>query len=79
MTPNEPIKKKIQRVIRLDLALRFIWQSTPGWTIASLLLMVVVQGPLPLVSLYLMKLMVDEVTTGTTAASPEETFGQVAH
>jgi hypothetical protein len=34
---------------------------------------------LPLVSLYLMKLMVDEVTTGTTAASPEETFGQVAH
>jgi ATP-binding cassette, subfamily B, bacterial len=77
MTPNETIKKKIRRVMRLDLALRFIWQSTPGWTIASLLLMVV-QGPLPLVSLYLMKLMVDEVTTGTSAASPEETFSQVA-
>jgi ATP-binding cassette subfamily B protein len=58
-------------------ALRLVWDSARGWTIASVLL-VVVQGLLPLASLYLMKLVVDAV--GAALSSPEEgvAFGQVA-
>lgn len=74
---SESFKKQLRRTLRLDLALRFIWQSTPGWTIANLVF-VVIQGPLPLISLYLMKLMVDRVTGGLATADPEGTFRDVA-
>ncbi len=40
--------------------LGFIWHSSPKWSIASVLL-VVFQGALPLVTLYLIKLAVDSV------------------
>lgn len=63
--------------MRLDFALRLVWQSAPGWTIASLALLVV-QGALPLVSLYLMKLVVDAVTTALEASDKGAAFGQVA-
>jgi ATP-binding cassette subfamily B protein len=42
-------------------AIRLVWTSSPGWTTASIAL-VVVQGGLPLVHLYLLKLIVDSVT-----------------
>ncbi len=63
--------------MRLDFALRLVWQSAPGWTMASLALLVV-QGTLPLVSLYLMKLVVDAVTTALEAADKGAAFEQVA-
>jgi ATP-binding cassette subfamily B protein len=77
MSLRESFKNQWQRALRLDLALRFIWQSTPGWTIANLVL-VVIQGPLPLLSLYLMKRMVDSVTIGAASADPEQAFRKVA-
>jgi ATP-binding cassette, subfamily B, bacterial len=40
--------------------LHFIWQTSPRWTIANLIV-VVIQGVLPLLTLYLMKLAVDSV------------------
>ena len=40
--------------------LHFIWRSGPGWTVVSLIV-VVVQGMLPLLILYLMKLAVESV------------------
>ena len=77
MQTGEPAKLKIQQALRLDFALRLVWQSAPGWTVASLAL-VVVQGVLPLASLYLMKLVVDTVTTGLVATDKAAAFGQVA-
>ncbi len=56
MTTRASLKSHWQRTLRLDLALRFIWQSTPGWTMANVAL-VVIQAPLPLASLVLMKRM----------------------
>jgi len=41
-------------------AVRLVWTSSPGWTTASIAL-VVVQSGLPLVQLYLLKLIVDDV------------------
>ena len=47
------------------------WQSAPGWTTANFGL-ILIQGLLPLVSLYLMKLIVDAVTAGLMAADKIE-------
>lgn len=60
MNPN-PLKIKLKNALRIDRALRFVWQSGPGWTVASTVL-VVIQGALPLLSLYLLKLIIDSVS-----------------
>ncbi len=69
-------KLKIQRTLQLKRALRFVWQSAKGWTIANGVLLVV-QGVLPLLPLYLMKLMVDAVTAGLVAPDKGVAFRQV--
>ncbi len=76
MRTGESARLKIQRTLRLDFALRLVWQSAPGWTMASLALLVV-QGTLPLLSLYLTKLVVDAVTTALEAPDKGAAFGQV--
>lgn len=73
----ESIKAKIRHALQLDRALRLVWQSSPGWTIANATL-VLLQGLLPLVSLYLLKLIVDGVTAGLTAPDKAAAFGRVA-
>ena len=77
MREPDPVKKKLRRILRIDLALRFVWQSTPGWTLVNLVL-IVVQAPLPLASLYLMKRLVDEANAGVTTGDMESAFRQVA-
>jgi len=67
----EPLRARLWRTLRLDLALRLIWRSTPGWTIANALL-VAVQGVLPLANLYLLKLLIDSITHGLSAPAPAE-------
>lgn len=58
---------KIRQALQLRRALHLVWQSAPSWTFASIALLVV-QGILPLLSLYLTKLMVDAVSTGLTTS-----------
>jgi len=72
---QEKGSKVVQDSLRLGRALRLVWQAGPGWTIASLVLLVV-QGLLPLLSLYLLKLTVDGVTAGLTAADKGVAFGR---
>jgi len=67
---------KIRRALYLRRALHLVWQSTPGWTIASIVLLVL-QGILPLLSLYLIKLIVDAVSTGLTTTDKATALGQV--
>jgi len=71
------VKPKILGVLRLRRAVRLVWESGPGWTIASLAL-IVIQGVLPLVTVYLMKLVVDAVATGLTAPDKAAAFRYVA-
>ena len=73
---SESIKLKIQRILQLGRTLRFVWQSAKGWTIVNGVLLVV-QGILPLLPLYLMKLMVDAVTSGVAAPDKEAVFRHV--
>ncbi len=58
-------------------ALRLVWQGCPGWTVASVLLLIV-QGTLPLVALYVLKLIVDAVAGGLQGGAGEHGFGQAA-
>jgi ATP-binding cassette subfamily B protein len=60
MTINS-LAPKLKRFLLLRRAVRLVWQSAPGWTSASVVLLVV-QGILPLAQLYLLKLIVDAVT-----------------
>jgi len=62
-------------IAQLRRTLRLVWQSGPGWTVASLALLVV-QAVLPLLTLYLIKLVVDAVAV----AIPDKgvAFGPVA-
>jgi ATP-binding cassette subfamily B protein len=57
-------------------ALRFVWDSGRGWTIASGTLLLV-QGLLPLGMLYLIKLVVDSVTAHMASPNPEEGLSEV--
>jgi ATP-binding cassette subfamily B protein len=67
----------MRQSLRLDRAVRFVWQAAPSWTIASLVL-VVIQGALPLLALYLMKLIVDAVTFSLGASDTLAAFEHVA-
>jgi ATP-binding cassette, subfamily B, bacterial len=63
---QQHIWQRILGATRLRRPLALVWESARGWTIASLVLMVV-QALLPLAVLYLVKLTVDSVAAGITS------------
>lgn len=73
---TESIKLKIRRTLQIGRTVRFVWQRAKGWTIANGVL-VVAQGLLPLLPLYLTKLMVDAVTAGVAAPDKGAAFRHV--
>ncbi|HET8631627.1 MAG TPA: hypothetical protein VFL91_29750, partial [Thermomicrobiales bacterium] len=58
--------EKLRRALSLGRPLRLVWRSGPGWAAASGALMLV-QGLLPLVGLYTLKLVVDVVAADLAA------------
>ena len=58
-------------------AIQFVWDSGPGWTLGSVSLLIV-QGTLPLLALYMIKLVVDAVAVSLTASDPSAHFEEVA-
>ena len=76
MPTSLSIRKRIYHAIRLDRAIRFVWQASPGRMMISLLL-VVLEGGLPLAALYLMKLIVDSVAAAITASHPVVALSEV--
>jgi ATP-binding cassette subfamily B protein len=73
---TESIGKRIPDALRIGQAVRLVWQSAPGWTLANGILLII-QGVLPLVALYLMKLVVDAVSAGITAPDKGAAFGRI--
>jgi ATP-binding cassette subfamily B protein len=57
-------------------AVRLVWSMTPVWTSVNLLI-VFILGILPIVALYLTKLIVDSVTLGLASSSPPSAFPEV--
>ena len=77
MDKNNHLREKVRHILRLDRAVRFVLQAGPGWTVASVVLLVI-QGVLPLLSLYLLKLIVDAVTFSLSAPDKAAAFQHVA-
>lgn len=77
MRIHESTTQKIKRAWHLKRAVSFVWNSAPGWTATNAAL-IFVQGLLPLLLLYLMKMVVDSVTAGLTAPDKGVAFRQVA-
>ncbi|MBW1971133.1 MAG: ABC transporter ATP-binding protein, partial [Deltaproteobacteria bacterium] len=67
---------RLKHAFRLDRAVRFVWQAAPGWTLAGMAL-VFIQGILPLLTLYLMKLIVDAVTISLGAPDKMAAFRHI--
>jgi len=64
------------RYFQIKRALNLIWQSGPAWAVARVLLLMV-QGLLPLLLIYLMKLVIDAVADGLSANEKTAAFQQV--
>jgi ATP-binding cassette subfamily B protein len=58
-------------------AVGFVAEAAPGWSLLGAGL-VILQGLLPLASLYLMKLIVDAVIAGVAAPDPKAAFARIA-
>jgi ATP-binding cassette, subfamily B, bacterial len=76
MRLDKLLKSKIQKASRFLPALRLVWQSSPGWTIARIVILIIL-GILPLISIYLAKLIVDTVTMGLMATDKTATFSEI--
>ncbi len=57
-------------------AFKLVWRSSPGWMVARIATLVL-QGILPLASLYLLKLIIDQVALSAAAADKSAAFQQV--
>ncbi|MBW1942973.1 MAG: ABC transporter ATP-binding protein [Deltaproteobacteria bacterium] len=67
---SSDLGQRIRLMFRLNRAVRFVWQAGPGLTLVGLILLLL-RGLLPLLTLYLMKLIVDAVTLALSA--PDKT------
>jgi ATP-binding cassette subfamily B protein len=76
MITGKKLQEKIKQSLRFLPALRLVWQSSPGWTIARIVL-VSIQGILPLAAIYLAKLIIDTLTTNFNAPDKTEIFDRV--
>jgi ATP-binding cassette subfamily B protein len=71
------LRTRLQTALRLQRALRLVWQTAPRWTLVNVAL-VFAQGALPLAALYLMKRIVDAVTESIAAPDKTMAFQHVA-
>ncbi|MBA2352669.1 MAG: ABC transporter ATP-binding protein [Burkholderiales bacterium] len=71
------VKDGLKRIVGLRRSIALVWSSQPKWTIANVPLLLS-QGVLELVALYLMKLMIDAVNKGFGNPDKVLAFDQVA-
>ena len=64
-------------MLHLGRTVRLVWRIAPGWTAANIAL-AVIQGLLPLATLYVTKLILDSVQKGIDAADKPAAFRDVA-
>jgi ATP-binding cassette subfamily B protein len=69
------LRRKFTQASHLLPVLRLIWHSSPRWTTARVIVLVV-QGLLPLLSLFLLKLIIDQVVVSLQATDKAVAFQQ---
>ena len=70
------LNHKLKNILQLKRAFFLVIKAGKWWTLASLVL-IFIQGLLPLVSLYIMKLIVDWVTLAITAENQASSFREI--
>jgi len=73
---NTTTPRRLFEGLRIDKALRFVWRAAPGWTSLCTALLVI-QGLVPLLTLFVFKLVVDRLTGAMTDAAGDEAFEDV--
>jgi ATP-binding cassette, subfamily B, bacterial len=68
--PNPGLIEKAKGALHIRRALRLVWEAAPGWTVASFGL-VLLQAAIPVLALYLIKLVIDAVTAAAGAPPGE--------
>ncbi|MGD0612276.1 MAG: ABC transporter ATP-binding protein [Anaerolineales bacterium] len=76
MEKPTPLRSPLQTALQLKRALRLVWQTAPRWTLVNILL-VFVQGALPLTALYMMKRLLDAVSSSLAAPHTASAFQPV--
>jgi len=78
MTENKPesIGQKMRQTLRLGRAIRLVWKCAPGLTLSNSIL-VIIRSLLPLLVIYLMKLVVDAVTIAAVLPDKSAAFRQI--
>jgi ATP-binding cassette subfamily B protein len=74
---DAPRRPRLSDALHLAEAVRLVWRAAPGWTAFNAAL-AVLQGVVPLLTVYLMKLIVDAVTEGVTQADHAAAFRETA-
>ncbi len=76
MATSNSLSSKLQNRLYLLPALRLVWQSGAKLTIARIALLIL-QGVLPLIAIYLSKLVVDTIAANLNSVNQEAAFRQV--
>jgi ATP-binding cassette, subfamily B, bacterial len=73
MQAGRTLRQRITQGFHLLPTLRLIWHSSPQWAVARVLVLSF-QGGLPLLSLFLLKLIIDQIAVGISAADKAAAF-----
>lgn len=73
MQAARALRHRMTQAFHLLPALRLVWQSSPQWTLARVLVLSL-QGVLPLLSLFLLKLIIDQIAVSLSAADKSAAF-----
>jgi ATP-binding cassette, subfamily B, bacterial len=73
MRAGKKLKTQMTQALHLLPAFKLVWQSSPRWMIARAITLLL-QGILPLVSLFLLKLVIDQVALSTAATDKTAVF-----
>lgn len=72
------IRSKIKNALRIDRAFQLVWKASRKWTILAICL-TVIQGIIPLFTLYIMKLIVDTIAHAVQTGDPSGSFKRVIY
>jgi ATP-binding cassette, subfamily B, bacterial len=75
MQAGRTLRQRILQTFHLLPTLRLVWQSSPKWAVARVFVLSL-QGVLPLLSLFLLKLIIDQIAVGLSAADKSAAFEQ---
>ncbi len=72
------ITKRIKNALRIDRAILLVWKASRRWTILSICL-TVVQGFIPLATLYIIKLLIDTITAALQSGDAMASFQRIIY